>query len=141
MDLIGIIGMVWSIATFFVVPILAYEDVEPFEALKRSGKIMKERWGEALGANFGFGLFFFLGYLIIILVGIGLGFAIHPILGIVIAVLLALLLHTVISAAETVFIAATYQHLNDEPHGNFEGDVLDNIFMEKKKKGFGVFKK
>ena len=52
----GIIGMVWGIATFFVVPIIAYEDVNPIEAVKRSGQIMKDKWGESIGANFSFGL-------------------------------------------------------------------------------------
>lgn len=44
----GIIGVVWNIATFFVVPVLAYENTGPFEAIKRSSKIMKENWGKVL---------------------------------------------------------------------------------------------
>lgn len=128
---VGLIGAVWSIATFFVVPILAYEEVGPIEALKRSGNLMKEKWGEAIGANFSFGVFFLLGYLIIIVGTVAL-FTIHPILGIVSGVLSALLLHTVVSAAKTVFIAATYNHMMDRPAGRFdEVDVLDGVFIKK----------
>lgn len=128
---VGLLGAVWSIATFFVVPILAYEEVGPIEALKRSGNLMKEKWGEAIGANFSFGVFFLLGYLIIIAGTIVL-FAIHPILGIVSGVLSALLLHTVVSAAKTVFIAATYNHMMDRPAGRFdEVGVLDSVFIKK----------
>jgi hypothetical protein len=32
----GIIGVVWSIATFFVVPIIAYENLNPIQAFNRS---------------------------------------------------------------------------------------------------------
>lgn len=128
---IGLIGMVWSIATFFVVPVIAYEDVGPITALKRSGAMMKEKWGESIGANFSFGIFFLLGYLIIVVMTIAL-FFIHPVLAIVAAVLSSLLLHTVVAAAKTVFIAATYNHMTDQPAGRFEeNDMLDTLFLVK----------
>ncbi len=129
---VSLVGIAWSIATFFAVPIIAYEDVTPIEAVKRSGAMMREKWGEAVGANFSFGAFFILGYLIIIAGGIFL-LTIQPVVGIVTMVLAALLLHTVIAAAKTVFVAAAYNHLNDRPAGRFDqGDVLDNIFLEKR---------
>lgn len=128
---IGLIGMVWSIATFFVVPVLAYEDLGPIDALKRSGQMMKEKWGESIGANFSFALFYILGYVVIVIATIAL-FFIHPILAITSAVLAALLLHTVVSASKTVFIAATYNHMTDQPAGRFDDDDrLDSLFMVK----------
>jgi Family of unknown function (DUF6159) len=128
---VSIIGMVWSIATFFVVPVIAFEDLGPIDAVKRSGQIIKEKWGESLGANFGFGLFFILGYLAIIASAFVLGFLIHPVAGIIAGIVMALVLHTILAAAKTVFLAAIYQHLNDEPHGDFSGDTLDSIFIRK----------
>src|SRR5690242_167329 len=41
--IIGLIGVVWSIATFFVVPVIAYEKLGPIDALKRSTQLMKEK--------------------------------------------------------------------------------------------------
>ena len=38
-------GVAWSITTFFVVPVLAYENLTPIAAFKRSAQIMKEKWG------------------------------------------------------------------------------------------------
>ncbi len=128
---IGLIGMVWGIATYFVVPVLAFENLSPIDAVKRSGAIIKEKWGESLAANVGFGLFFLLGYLSIILVGFFIGYAVHPVAGVVLAVLGILVLHTVISAAQTVFLAAAYQHANDEPYGDFNGETLDSMFIKK----------
>ena len=51
----GIIGVVWNVATFFVVPVLAYENVGPLGAFKRSANIMKEKWGESVAGNFSLG--------------------------------------------------------------------------------------
>lgn len=127
----GMIGAVWSIATFFVVPILAYEDVNPIDAVKRSGKMMKDTWGESLGATFSFGIFTFLGTF---LIALPLGFLfglIHPGAGIVAGVLIVGLIQISVSAANVVFLAAVYQNVHGEPIGNFDGDTLDSIFIEK----------
>ena len=51
--IIRLIGVAWSLATAFVVPVLVYERVGPFEALKRSAAVFKRTWGEAVIANIG----------------------------------------------------------------------------------------
>ena len=129
--IVSIIGIGWSIATFFVVPVIAYEEVGPMEAVKRSGALMREKWGEAIGANFSFGAFFLIGYMVIIIGGIAL-IAIQPVMGIIVMLLSALLLHTVIAAAKTVFVAAAYNHMNDRPAGRFDNGALDNLFVDKR---------
>lgn len=131
--IIGIIGMVWSVATFFVVPVLAYEDASPMEAINRSAAIMKEKWGESIGANFSFGLFYFVGTVVIIVLAI-LFFFIHPLVAIFASILLFVMLYLVVSTAETIFLAAAYQHLDHRPAGRFDdSDLLDTIFVPKNK--------
>jgi hypothetical protein len=127
----GLIGIVWSIATYFVVPVIAFEDLPPIEAVKRSGQIIREKWGESLAANFGFGVFFILGYLAIIASSFLLGYLVHPVAGIAAGILAAIVLHTAVAAAKTVFLAAVYQHLNHEPYGDFRGETLDSVFIQK----------
>ncbi len=129
--IVGLIGMVWSIATYFVVPVIAFEGLSPIAAVKRSGAIIKEKWGESLSANIGFGVFYLVGYLIIIGAGLLLCFTIHPIAGIALGILAALVLHTIVSAAQTVFLAAAYQRVKEEPFGDFSGEVLDGMFVRK----------
>jgi len=128
---VGLVGIVWSLATYFVVPVIAFEGLPPIEAVKRSGQIIKEKWGESLAANFGFGVFIFLGYVGIIASAFLLGYLLHPAVGVVAGILAAILLHTVVAAAKTVFLAAVYQHLNHEPHGDFRGETLDSVFIKK----------
>lgn len=128
----GIIGMVWGIATFFVVPVIAYEDVDPIEAVKRSGNIMKEKWGESLGANFSFGLFSLLGIFFAALpIGILLGITINPVIGFGAGLIVFILIQITVSAANMVFLSAAYQHVNHKPIGRFESDVLDDVFFKK----------
>jgi len=128
----GIIGIVWSIATFFVVPIIAYEDVSPIEAVKRSGQIMKDKWGESIGSNFSFSIFTLIGILLVALpLGLIVGFLIHPLAGVAVGILTFILVNVAVSAGKMVFLTAVYQHVNDEPIGRFERDALDTIFIKK----------
>lgn len=45
---ISLVGAAWSVATFFVVPLLAFEEVGPKTALQRSIGLVRERWGEGV---------------------------------------------------------------------------------------------
>lgn len=71
---IGLVGMAWSLATFFVIPVIAAEGVGGFEAVKRSAGIIKRRWGEAVIGRAGIGLFLFLATAAVVLVLVVLGF-------------------------------------------------------------------
>lgn len=50
---ISLVGMGWSIATYFVVPVLVVEGVGPVTAVKRSVGILRKTWGESLVSNVG----------------------------------------------------------------------------------------
>ena len=49
--------------TFLTVPIIVFEDVGPINALKRSGHLLKQTWGENLMAQIGLGLIGLLAFL------------------------------------------------------------------------------
>lgn len=126
----SLIGIAWSIMTFFVVPVLIYEDKGVIESVKESGRLMKQKWGESLAANVSFGLFHLLG----ILVAFGIGMLlmqVNVLLAIIVGLGLILLISTVITAARTVFVAAVYNRVTGRPVGNFDGDLLDSAFIAK----------
>lgn len=127
---VGLVGGAWAIATFFVLPILAYENVGPIDALKRSIAIIKEKWGEALGANFGFGLFYFISFVLLVIPAFFVGSMIHPGVGVFLGIMSFFLIGIVISAAETVFLAAAYQHVNDRPIPQYQPELIDDIFRK-----------
>ena len=57
-------GLAWSIATWFVLPVIAFEDVSPFGAVKRSGELFKQRWGKVTRGGVRFGILF-LGWMLL----------------------------------------------------------------------------
>jgi hypothetical protein len=56
----GLASVAWSVATFFVVPLIALEGLGPGAALKRSTAVVRERWGESLVGSAAIGLVVFL---------------------------------------------------------------------------------
>lgn len=46
--LAGFANLAWSVATFFVVPLIALEGNGPRQVFKRSAKLLRERWGEGV---------------------------------------------------------------------------------------------
>ncbi len=46
-----LVGVGWSLASLFAIPILALEDCTAPEALRRSARTFKERWGEGIGGS------------------------------------------------------------------------------------------
>ena len=68
---IGFVGAAWAVVTFLVLPVLVFEGVGVVDAVKRSGTMFKQTWGENLLANMGIGLITFLLILPAVLVGVG----------------------------------------------------------------------
>jgi hypothetical protein len=128
---IGLLGVAWSIATFFVVPVIAYENLGPFDAFKRSTSLMKAKWGESLGGNFSFGILQFIGIIVVGVVMFILGSLIHPVAGVLLAVMGALLVFAIISAAQTIFISAVYHNVTGDPVKHFNQNMIDNLFEPK----------
>ena len=128
----GLVGVVWSIATFFVVPVIAYENIGPIAALKRSANLMREKWGERIGAGFSFFLIYLAGMSMIAVVAFIIA-AVNVIAGVLIAVLGILLLLTIMSAVKTIFISAVYHNVNGDPVELYNQQFIDNLFEYKKK--------
>ncbi len=109
----NLIGMAWSITTFFVVPILVVEKAGPIEAVKRSVGLMKKTWGESLTANFGIGLITVLVSLLAalpIMGGVAM-MSVSPVIGgllIALGVLWVLVVSLISSAVGSILLAALY---------------------------------
>jgi Family of unknown function (DUF6159) len=131
---IGIIGAVWSLASFFVVPLLAAEDIGPIDALYRSAKIFRETWGEEVVGGFSFGVIFFLLALpgiLAPLVGARLGVS-GIFAGSAVAVTYWLLLAVVCSASQGIFVAALYRYATaHQISDGFSSDDLSRAWRPK----------
>ncbi len=127
----GIIGIVWNIAVFFVVPVIAYEGLGPIAAFKRSSQLMKQKWGESLAGTFSLGLVNFVGILIVGLPLFFIGAAFHILVGIVLAILGAFVVMAIVSATETIFISAVYHNIQGDPVKHVNQQMVDDLFVHK----------
>lgn len=111
--ILGAIGVAWTVATYFVVPVLIYEKVGPWQALKRSATIFKQTWGESIVGTLGLGAIFVLLGLAGILLPI-LGFVLAGVTGLIVGAVVMvvywLILGIVASAAQSVLVAALYRY-------------------------------
>lgn len=108
-----IFEMAWGIVTFFVVPVILFENVSVTKSIGRSKDVISKTWGEAFVGRIGMGLiFFFFGIL-------GLGFPIGGyflaaenglIVGGIAAFIYWMVLVVVYSAANGVLTAALYRY-------------------------------
>lgn len=129
--IIALIGIVWNIATFFVVPVIAFERGNALHAFKRSAQLMKEKWGEKIGASFSFGLIQFIAILLVVAIAALLAAAIHPIVGIAVAALGIAFILVVMSAAQSIFVSAVYHNVTGDPVEQYHQTLIDELFVQK----------
>jgi len=120
----SILGSIWTVMTYFVVPVIVVEKLGPFGALTRSLSIIKRTWGETLVGKLGLGVFLFLLALpgIALLVIGALLLQTVPAVGIAVMVVggIYLLIDMAVSAAlDSIFISALYRYAsqNEVPAG------------------------
>jgi hypothetical protein len=111
--IVRLIGLAWSLACYFVVPVLAFEDLTPFAAVQRSSKLFRETWGEKVIGGFSLSLVSF----VLLLPAIGLwvtaavlGGVSGMLIGTALIILYFLLLSVFMSAMQGVFNAALYRY-------------------------------
>ena len=112
---IAFVGAAWSLATFFVVPVLVFEQGGVTDSFKRSIAIFKKTWGETLAGGVTLGLAAFFGWLALIgttmlLFAIGL-----EIVGVIVAVIGVLVLATIFPTLDGIFVAALYRYATAGP--------------------------
>lgn len=131
----SLLGTAWTLVSFLVLPILVIEGVGPFAALKKSTALLKRTWGAQIGANFSFGMIFFL--LMLPAVGIVvLGFmsksAVVIGICIVVAVIYGIVLSLIQSTLGVIFQTAlyTYADTGSAPAG-FDTAALGGAVRQK----------
>ena len=128
----GLLGIVWSVTTFFVVPVIAYENLGPIAAFKRSTELMKAKWGESLSATFSMGLIKLLVFVLAAIPFFFIAMYVNMVLGIGLAVMAAFVIFAVFSAAETIFISSVYHNINGNIDDHFNQQIVDSLFVVKK---------
>ncbi len=131
----AIIGMAWSLLTFFVVPVLVLENTSVFESIKKSGYLFKRTWGENVIGQFSMGfIFFILGLIGIVPLGILFitGSFNMIILAFAMTVIYWVVLGIVSASLDGIFVAALYNYANTgKIPSAYSPEVIKNAFQTK----------
>ncbi|MGD8625096.1 MAG: DUF6159 family protein [Anaerolineae bacterium] len=136
---ISLVGLVWNVATYLVVPVLVVEGVDPITGLKRSVELLKQTWGEQIAGNLSIGLVFGLLTFLIILAGVPLVIlavnaeSLALIIAVIVIMVLALTFVALVnSTLSGIYVAAVYQYATTgETGGYFRRELVENAFRQK----------
>jgi hypothetical protein len=133
----AIIGTAWSVLTYFVVPSIVIGKRPAFAAIRDSGSVFKQTWGETLVTNVSFSLVFTLAFIAYGIVLIGLGFLLGSnigsllflgILAILGIVVLALMSATLGSILRTLLYIYASEQVAPQ---NFNKELLSQMLVKR----------
>lgn len=128
----GLIGVAWSLATFFMVPVLVFEDADLKSSFKRSAGLFRQTWGETVVGSGGIGLVTFLAMVVVLLVAAAIFATGLQVVAIVVGVLGAIVVGVASSALHGIYTAALYRYATaGEPPAGFDADDLRGAFVAK----------
>ena len=137
---IALLGVAWTIGSYFVVPVLVAEKIGPIDAFKRSVGIMRKAWGESIVGNLGLGLITTLVTMgLLILTGFATAFLAANIGSVAVAIAGAVLMVAIIvlaalvgSALNAIVLSALYLYATEGrvPEA-FAGVRLQDAFAAK----------
>jgi hypothetical protein len=131
--LIGAVGgAAWGVVTYFMIPVLLYEDQRPWPALKRSGHLFTSTFGRSLVSNLVLGLLLGVGIVAAVVLGI-LGVVLlvggSLVLGLVllgVGIAVGVIVALIGSAAEGILRAALYRYATT---GNIDPTLLPPAYQ------------
>lgn len=127
----GLIGIVWGVTTFFVVPVIAYENHGPISAFKRSAQLMKEKWGESLASTFSLGLIQTVVLLVLAIPVFLIAVYVNLYVGVFLGIVAGFLSFAIFSAAETLFISSVYHNITGKLDDHLDQQLVDSLFAKK----------
>jgi len=131
MILVALLQTAWAYITFFVIPVLVVERVGPIGAIRRSGRLLRQSWGEQLTASFSFFLIYLLALLIVAIPVVVLIF-LWPVGAIIVGVILGGIALASVAAMEGIFKAALYEWVSEGKGSEwFDQQLLSNAYALK----------
>jgi len=136
----GLANLAWSVATFFVIPVIALEGLGPLAALKKSLSVLRERWGEGVTGSFAIGglvfLVAFLPGVALVALGVAISSSVPFLAAVLMIVGVAIFLigALVQTALMAIFKVALYRFAaEDRVVGSFSREELETAFRPRRR--------
>lgn len=133
--IVSLLNLAWGLATFFIVPVIIFENHNIFDSVKESGSLFAKTWGENVVAQISMGIFFMLCSLLGI-IPIGLALFTKNI-AIVIITLIAVILFWMVlgiinASLKGIYTAALYNYARTgKVSPGYSPDVFQSAFAPK----------
>jgi hypothetical protein len=121
----------WMLASFFVVPVILFEDKGAVAAIKRSVQLCRSRWGENIVGNGAIGVIGFAAILADVVVAVLLGAVFAP-LGAAVGIIGLVAILLVLTVASGAFNAALYWYaVTNQAPGQYSLGDLQSAYRRK----------
>jgi len=136
----GLFGMAWNLITFFVIPVMIFQNAGVIDSIKQSAALFKKTWGENVVLRFSLGLILFLAGLVgivpIVLAAMTKSVAVIVAVGAVV-MLYWFALGIIGAALNGIFATALYNYaMTGTVPAAFSPTVIAGAFEQKTSKGF-----
>jgi hypothetical protein len=127
----SLIGAAWSLATFFVVPVLVLEDRSVGDSFRRSVSVFKQTWGETVAGGTTLGAAALCAWVTLVAI-VGLLATVVGVMALVVFGVGAILLMIFFSALQGVYVASLYRYaIEGQAPSGFDKTLLDHAFVPK----------
>jgi hypothetical protein len=130
--IVGLIGAAWSLATFFVVPVLVLEQEGVRESFWQSVEVFKKTWGETVVGGINLGVAAICAWITLVAVSGLVAMLIGP-PALAFFAAGAVFLMVFFSALQGIYVASLYRYaINGEAAPGFDRALFDQAFVAKK---------
>ena len=128
----------WMLASFFVVPVILFEDKGAVASIKRSVQLCRSKWGENIVGNGALGAVAMVAILVDVVVSVLIGSVFAP-LGAVVGIIGLVAILLVLTVATAAFNAALYWYaVTNQSPGQYSVGDLQSAYRQKGKRA-GLF--
>ena len=125
-------GVAWSLATFFVVPVLVLEDRSARDSFNRSVAVFRQTWGETVVGGTSLGLAAACAWVTLVAVVTLLAYVVG-VAAVAVGIVGGVFLMIFFSALHGIYVASLYRYATEGAGGSgFDGDLLRQAFVPKK---------
>jgi hypothetical protein len=130
---VAFVGAAWSLATFFVVPVLVLEERSVGESFTQSLGTLKKAWGETMVGGVSLGAAAMVAWVTLIAITGLLAWAGAGLFAVAVFVAGAITLVVFFSALQGVYVASLYRYATDGGAASaFDASLLSQAFVPKK---------
>ena len=132
--IISFIGVAWNLLTYFVVPVMIFEDKSVISSIKESGQLFRKTWGESIVGSGSIALIFVVIALFALIPLFFLllsGNSLLEIGGIIGCIILVVILAIGASALQGIYTTALYQYAKTgKVPSQFRSELITDAFVQ-----------